>query len=70
MFRSLLLGFLIYGMVIGLRDGWLVVKWGRFFHSIGFTKVDPNKPMNWQEFIINNLDRDSLIQSKDKSLVE
>ena len=53
-----------------MRDGWLIIKWSRFFHSIGFTRVDPEKPMNWSDFIINNIDRDSLIKSKDKSLVE
>ena len=55
MLRLFLLGSLIYGMVIGLRDGWLVIKWSRFFHSIGFTKVDPNKPMNWPDLIMNNV---------------
>ncbi len=53
-----------------MRDGWLVIKWSQLFHSIGFSKVYPNKPMNWSEFIINNLDRDSFNESKDKSLAE
>ncbi len=53
-----------------MRDGWLIIKWSRFFHSIGFTRVDPEKPMNWSDFIINNIDRNSLINSQDKSLVE
>ncbi len=53
-----------------MRDGWLIVKWSRFFHSIGFTQVDPNKPMNWSDFIIYNLERDSLVGSPDKSLIK
>ena len=53
-----------------MREGWLVIKWSRFFNSIGFSKVDPNKPMNWTDFIIDNFDRDSKIKSKDKSLIE
>ena len=57
-------------MASGMRDGWLVIKWSKFFHSIGFSKVDPNKPMNWSDFIINSLDRESLIELKDKSLNE
>ena len=49
----------------GLRDGWLVVKWSKFFHDIGFSQVDPEKPMNWSEFIINRLETDQLINSED-----
>ena len=57
-------------MASGMRDGWLVIKWSQFFHSIGFTQVDPNKPMNWLEFIINNVDKESLIESKEKSVIK
>ncbi len=53
-------------MVIGLRDGWLVVKWSQLFHNIGFTHVDPNKPINWSEFLINSLEKDSSIKSDDE----
>jgi len=51
MLRWLLLGFLFYGIGVGLHDGWLVVKWSQFFHEIGFTSVDPEKPLKWSEFI-------------------
>ena len=57
-------------MASGMRDGWLVIKWSQFFHSIGFSKVDPNQPMIWSDFIINSLDRESLTESKDKLLNE
>ena len=65
MFRLLILLALLYGMGRGLRDGWLVVKWSKFFHDIGFSQVDPEKPMNWSEFIINRLETDQLIKSED-----
>ncbi|KGG11668.1 hypothetical protein EV11_0793 [Prochlorococcus sp. SS52] len=50
---------MVYGIAQGMRDGWLVVKWSQLLHNIGFTQVDPNKPMNWSEFIINRLENDS-----------
>ena len=53
-------------MMVGFRDEWLIVKWSKLFHNIGFTQVDPNKPMNWSEFIINTLEKDPLI-NEDKS---
>ena len=53
-------------MALGLRDGWLVVKWSHLLHNIGFTQVDPEKPMNWSEFIINNLEKNSRIESEDE----
>ncbi|WP_036892080.1 MULTISPECIES: hypothetical protein [Prochlorococcus] len=59
MLRLFFLIFLVYGIAQGMRDGWLVVKWSQLLHNIGFTQVDPNKPMNWSEFIINRLENDS-----------
>tara|TARA_Y100001968_G_C19425840_1_gene754317 strand:+ start:2012 stop:2188 length:177 start_codon:yes stop_codon:yes gene_type:complete len=52
MLRWLLIGFLIYGMGIGMRDGWIVVKWSQLINEIGFTSVDPEKPMDWSEFLL------------------
>ncbi len=59
MFRLLLLIALVYGIGLGLRDGWLVIKWSQLLHNIGFEQVDPENPMNWSEFIINSLDKES-----------
>ncbi len=53
---------MFYGIAMGLNDGWLIVKWSKLFHNIGFTKVDPNKPMNWSYFLINILEKDTLNQ--------
>ncbi len=44
-------------MARGLHDGWLVVKWSVLLHNIGFNQVDPQKPINWSEFIINSLEK-------------
>ena len=44
------------GIAIGLNDGWLIVRWSLLLHNIGFTQVDPEKPINWSEFIIKRLD--------------
>ena len=49
----------------GLNDGWLIVKWSQLFHNIGFTHVDPNKQMNWSEFLINILEKESLKKDDD-----
>ena len=57
----------MYGITIGLRDGWLVVKWSQMLNNIGFTQVDPNKPINWSELIINTLEKDSLEKPEDDS---
>ncbi len=54
----MLLGFLIYGMVLGLRDGWMVIKWSQLFHNMGFSQVDPEKPLNWSDFVIDSLEKD------------
>ena len=44
-------------MLLGLTDGWLVIKWSVLFHNIGFTQVDPEKPINWSKLIITTLDK-------------
>ncbi len=53
-------------MFSGMREGWLIIKWSHFFHSIGFTQVDPKKPMNWSEFLIQYLDKDSSVKNEEK----
>tara|TARA_Y100001968_G_scaffold285959_1_gene286301 strand:- start:1214 stop:1399 length:186 start_codon:yes stop_codon:yes gene_type:complete len=59
MLRWLLLGFLIYGIGTGMRDGWLIVKWSQLLHEIGFTSVDPDKPLDFSEFILERLEKQS-----------
>ena len=56
---------MIYGIAIGLRDGWLIVKWSQLFYNVGFSQVDPEKPMNWSEFIIDRLRENEAKQIKD-----
>ena len=51
-------------MLIGLRDGWLIIKWSQLFHNIGFSQVDPEKPVTRSEFVIDSLEKD-LQQQKD-----
>ena len=53
--RWLLIGTMIFGISTGLRDGWLIIKWSQFLHEIGFTSVDPKKPLNWSEFLLERL---------------
>ncbi|WP_269622086.1 4-hydroxythreonine-4-phosphate dehydrogenase [Prochlorococcus marinus] len=65
MLRFLFLGLVIYGIAIGLRDGWLIVKWSQLFYNVGFSQVDPEKPMNWSEFIIDRLTENESKQDKD-----
>ncbi len=36
-----------------MREGWLVIKWSQLLHEVGFTSVDPNKPIDWSEFILD-----------------
>ena len=57
MLRWFLLGLLLYGIGFGIHDGWLVVKWSQLLHEVGFTSVDPNKPMNWSELILDWTER-------------
>ena len=54
-------------MVTGLADGWLIVKWSTLFHNIGFTQIDPNKPMNWSEFLIKILEKDEFEKEQQKN---
>ena len=58
MLRWLLLGLLLYGIGTGVRDGWLIVKWSQLLHEIGFTSVDPDKPLNLQEFLMDKNQKD------------
>ena len=51
MLRTLFLGLLLFALAAGLRNGWMVVKWSQFFHDVGFTYIDPDKPINWSELI-------------------
>ena len=55
MLRWFLAGLVIYGIGTGFKSGWLVVKWSQLFHEVGFTSVDPEQPMNWEDFIFNRL---------------
>ena len=50
---------MIYGIGSGLRAGWLVVKWSQLLHEVGFTHIEPNKPMNWSEFFLDRLGIDN-----------
>jgi len=54
MLRWLFLGLLLFGIGTGIRDGWLIVKWSQLLHNVGFTEVDPEKPMNWNKFIFRD----------------
>ena len=56
--RFLALIILVYGMALGLHDGWLVVRWSVLLHNIGFTQIEPDKPITWSEFIINSFEKD------------
>tara|TARA_Y100001968_G_C19280603_1_gene679019 strand:- start:674 stop:856 length:183 start_codon:yes stop_codon:yes gene_type:complete len=58
MLRLFLLVILFYGLFLGLNQGWLVVKWSQLFHEVGFTTVDPDKPMQWKQFFIDRLKED------------
>tara|TARA_Y100001968_G_C19420082_1_gene751277 strand:+ start:1830 stop:1982 length:153 start_codon:yes stop_codon:yes gene_type:complete len=49
---------MLYSIGIGLRNGWLVVKWSQLLHEVGFTNVDPKKPLDWQEFILERFESD------------
>ncbi|ABX07960.1 hypothetical protein [Prochlorococcus marinus] len=51
MLRLLALGFLVYGIGIGFKNGWLVIHWSPLLHDVGFTDVNREEPMNWSEFI-------------------
>ena len=51
------LGFLLFGVTSGIRDGWLVVKWSQLFYQVGFTEVDPEKPLDWSEFFLGWLEK-------------
>ncbi len=59
MLRWLLFGLLLYGTGVGLRSGWIEVHWSQMFHEVGFADVDPEKPMNWSEFILERFDVES-----------
>ena len=58
MLRLLFICFMLYSIGIGLRNGWLVVKWSQLLHEVGFTNVDPKKPLDWQEFILERFESD------------
>ncbi|WP_320675883.1 4-hydroxythreonine-4-phosphate dehydrogenase [Prochlorococcus sp. MIT 1300] len=57
MLRLILLGLLFFGLTSGLRDGWLVIKWSQLLNQVGFAEVDPDKPLNWNEFLFSWLER-------------
>ena len=59
MIRWFLVGLLIYGIGTGLKNGWLIVKWSQLLHEVGFTSVDPDRPVDWSEFIIDRFRKDS-----------
>jgi len=51
MLRTLFLGFLVFALGAGFKNGWLVVKWSKFFNDVGVTHVDPEKPINWSKLM-------------------
>ena len=59
MLRLIIIVFLIYGIGTGLRDGWIVVKWSQFLNEMGITASDPDKPLNWSNFIFDRSLKDS-----------
>jgi len=58
MLRLLFLILLVYGIGTGMRDGWLTIKWSQLLHDVGFTEVDRDKPMDWNDFILKRLLKD------------
>ena len=59
MLRWLLVGTLIYGIGTGLKNEWIVINWSQFLHEVGFTSVDPEKPIDWFEFILERFETES-----------
>ncbi len=58
MLRLLFLVLLVYGIGTGIKDGWLTIKWSQLLHDVGFTEVDRDKPINWNDFLIKRLQKD------------
>ena len=56
--RLLFLLLLVYGIGTGLIDGWLIIKWSQLLHDVGFTEVDRDKPINWNDFVIKRLEKE------------
>jgi hypothetical protein len=45
MLRWLLLVGMVFGLITGLRNGWVEVRWGRMLHDLGVPFVDdPGAP--------------------------
>jgi hypothetical protein len=67
MMRWLLLGLLFFGLGTGLRNGWLVVHWSQLLHDAGLTFIDPEKPFNWNEFIVDGPEQERSTPKEDSS---
>ena len=53
MLRWLIIGLLFYGITIGLKDGWLTVKWNNLLNEVGLTRSEVDKVMHFSEFILD-----------------
>tara|TARA_B100000131_G_C17827205_1_gene496114 strand:+ start:329 stop:463 length:135 start_codon:yes stop_codon:yes gene_type:complete len=43
MLRLLVLIFLLYGIGVGLKDGWLKIQWNQLLNDVGVTEVEKDK---------------------------
>ncbi len=43
MFRLLVLILLVYGIGVGLKDGWLKIQWNQLLNDAGVTEVDKDQ---------------------------
>tara|TARA_B100000131_G_scaffold323163_2_gene380222 strand:- start:333 stop:512 length:180 start_codon:yes stop_codon:yes gene_type:complete len=57
MLRLLLFIFVFYGIFTGLKDGWLIIKWSYLLHHAGFLQTQPDKPINWNQFLIKQFQK-------------
>jgi len=65
MLRWLLLGLLIFGLITGLKKGWVIINWEKFFNDSGFSSVDPDRPFKLSDFIIDEIQSKSYENIKD-----
>ena len=54
MLRIFVLGLVLVGLALGLRNQWIVVNWGNLLNDVGLPDQDHSEPFDVQRWLIGD----------------
>ena len=54
MLRTFVLGLVLVGLALGLRNQWIEVNWGNLFNDTGAPGLNKSEPFDFQRWLIGD----------------